>query len=241
MEGLILSQYANEALLDQSLAILYPADLLGGSAHSGFTRFSQVETVADESYMPTVSSIDTQLDVIHEADPDVLLLLSSTEFSVLAYQYMAENDWRPLVVLSNVNDPDAIAAEVGLEALTGAITTQYLLDPGGADPAVRDHAQIMDELGGPAVDSASLYAQAIAETVVQTLDIACEDGDLTRAGIKDASRQVEGFHPTTLVEGIDVILGPADQMAVESLLPVELQADGTLASLTDGPLALGAP
>jgi hypothetical protein len=94
----------------------------------------------------------------------------------------------------------------------------------------------MSENGGPPVGTLTIYAQAIAETVVQTLEIACENGDLTRAGILEAAESVEGFHPSVLLEGIDVTIGPDDHSAIQSLQPVEVQTDGTLKPLTDEPV-----
>jgi hypothetical protein len=101
---------------------------------------------------------------------------------------------------------------------------------------VVDHTQIMADNGGPPVGTLTIYAQAIAETVVHTLEIACENGDLTRAGIMEAAESVEGFHPSVLLEGIDLTLGDDDHSAIQALQPVEIQADGTLSPLTDAPV-----
>jgi hypothetical protein len=83
-----------------------------------------------------------------------------------------------------------------------------------------------------------VYGQSLAEAVVHTLDIACEDGDLSRAGILNAAESIQDYHSSLLIEGVDVTLAADDHFAIQSLLPVRVNLDGTLEPLADAPISL---
>jgi hypothetical protein len=73
---------------------------------------------------------------------------------------------------------------------------------------------------------------------VHTLEIACENGDLTRQGIREAAESVEEYHPSLLIEGVNLTLGADDHRAIQSLMPVKFNLDGTLEELADAPVSL---
>jgi hypothetical protein len=131
--------------------------------------------------------------------------------------------------------------EAGFQAIAGAISNNYLLDPvaDADDPAIVEHARIMAAYGGPAVGNLSVYAQAIAETAVETLQIACDNGDMTRAGIMAAAESVTDFHPSIMLDGINLTMTDTDHSAIQSLIPVEIQADGVLNPLVEEPIEAG--
>jgi len=87
------------------------------------------------------------------------------------------------------------------------------------------------------VGTLTVYAQAIAETMVKTLQIACDSGDLTRQGIMNAAEKLTNFAPSVVLQGISITLSKTDHSALQQLLPVEIQADGTLKPLTTAPLS----
>ncbi len=245
-EGNILADYVNENFAGQSVAILSQNDDFGESGRQGFVDTFEGEVVAEETYESTATEINSQLANLKNANPDIVYVYATPAYTARLYAYMKTNDWNPQIVMSYVNSATTLAALVGGDAgpaegfaqIAGAITNNYVLDAvaDADDPAVQDHAKIMADNGGPPVGTLTIYSQAIAETVVQTLEIACENGDLTRAGILAAAESVEGFHPSVLLEGIDVTLGEDDHSAIQSLQPVEVQADGTLKPLTEAPV-----
>jgi hypothetical protein len=155
-------------------------------------------------------------------------------------------DYAPQLYLSYVNTAATMAGligggqgleqlEAGFERLEGSVSTKHILDPAGDvdEPEMVEHKRIMEDYDGPAVSSLSVYGQSLGELVIHTLDIACENGDLTRAGILEAAESIEGYHPSLLLDGIEVTLGPRDHYAIQSLMPVEIGADGTLTELQD--------
>jgi len=248
-EGTILGNYVNDNLAGESVAILFQNDDFGKSGADAFKAVFTGDVVAEESYESTATDINSQLANLRNADPGILYLYSTPGYTARAYAYMLQNSWTPQVVMSYVNSASTLASLVGGDAgvpegfnrIAGAISNNYILDPVASvdDPAIVEHTRIMADHGGPAVGTLTVYAQAIGETVVQTLEIACENGDMTRAGIMAAAEEIDGFHPSVLLEGIDISLSDTDHAAIQSLVPVEIQADGTLLPLVDEPIEGG--
>jgi branched-chain amino acid transport system substrate-binding protein len=245
-EGAVLASYLNDNHADRTVAVLYQSDAFGQEGRDAFVENFGGEVVAEESYESTASEITSQLANLMNASPDILYLYSTSPYTARVYEYMRENDWTPQVVMSYVNSVTNLAGLIGGEGgpqagfpqLAGAISTNYTLHPtaDSTEPAVQDHVQIMSQHGGPPASPLTVYAQAMAETIVHMLEIACENGDMTRAGIMEAAESIEGFHPSLLLEGIDITVNADDHSAIQSLVPVEIQADGTLEPLVDEPI-----
>ncbi len=250
-EGTILANFLNDNNPGETVAILYQNDDFGKAGRDAFVAEFEADIVADgeESYESTATEITSQLANLRNADPDILFLYSIPQFTAKVFAYMAQNDWAPQVVMSYVNSAGLVASLVGgdagvaagFEAIAGAISTNYLLDPvaDAADPAIVEHTRIMADYGGPSVGNLTVYAQAIAETAVETLEIACDNGDMTRAGIMAAAESVTDFHPSIMLAGINLTMSDTDHAAIQSLIPVEIQADGVLEPLVDEPISAG--
>jgi hypothetical protein len=121
----------------------------------------------------------------------------------------------------------------GPQNIEGVISTNYLLDP-VADvdaPAMVEHTRIMSEYEGGDVAQLTIYGQSLAEIAVETLQRACDDGDMTRAGVLAAAESLDGYVSSVLFEGITINLSDEDHIAIEALVPVQVQADGTLQTL----------
>lgn len=248
-EGTILASYVNDNFAGQSVGILFQNDDFGKSGRDAFTETFTGTVAAEESYESTATDINSQLANLRAADPGVLYLYSTPAFTARVYAYMQQNSWTPQVVMSYVNSATTLAtlvggdggATAGFPIIAGAISNNYIIDPiaNPDDPAIVEHTRIMAENDGPAVGTLTVYAQAIGETVVHTLEIACENGDMTRAGILAAAESIQDFHPSVLLEGINISLSSTDHSAIQSLLPVQIQADGTLEPLVDAPIEAG--
>ncbi|MEK7248753.1 MAG: ABC transporter substrate-binding protein [Chloroflexota bacterium] len=246
-EGHILADYVNENLPDQTVGILYQNDDFGKSGRDGFKENFTGTVAEEQSYDSTATDINSQLATLRAADPDILYLYSTPAFTTRVFGYMSQNSWTPQVVQSYVNSATTLAtlvggdagAAAGFEQIAGTISANYILDPiADADnPAIVEHTRIMGAFGGPPVGSLSVYAQAIAETTVKTLQTACDNGDLTRAGIMAAAESLDGFAPSVILPGISITLSKTDHLALQQLMPVEIQADGTLKALADEPIS----
>jgi hypothetical protein len=125
--------------------------------------------------------------------------------------------------------------EAGFERYAGTISTIYVLDPVGDvdDPAMVEHARIMETYGGPPLGGLSVYAQSLAELMVETLEIACDNNDMTRAGVLTAAESIEGFSTSLTRPGIEFNTSPTNHRAILSLQVFSAQADGTALMLGD--------
>ena len=96
-----------------------------------------------------------------------------------------------------------------------------------------EHVRIMETYGGPPVSALTTYGDSLARLVTHTLQVACDNGDLTRAGVLAAAESIQGYVNDLYFPGIEVNLGPDDHFAIEALQPVEVQEDGSLLPLGD--------
>ena len=248
-EGTILANYLNDNNADETVATIYQNDDFGKSGRDSFVAAIEADVVAEETYESTATEITSQMANLRNADPDILYIYATPGFTARAYAYMLQNDWSPQVVMSYVNSASLLASLVGgddgvpagFEKIAGAISNNYILDPiaDADDPAIVEHARILETYGGPSVGTLTVYAQAIAETAVETLEIACDSGDMTRAGVMAAAESITDFHPSIMLEGINLTISDTDHAAIQSLIPVEIQSDGVLKPLVDEPIEAG--
>lgn len=199
------------------------------------------DTEATAAPEPDVPAL---VDALIESKADVVVLASSPDVTAQVYRVAAEKDFDPQYILSYINSPSSLAADIGggtsadhllggFEALAGTITTEYLLNlvEDDGDPALVEHERLMETYDGPPVTTLSIYGQALAEAVVETLSRAC--ANLTTTGVLEAAESLSGFAPSLLLPGIEVNLSPEDHRAIESLQPVRIEADGDLTPIGD--------
>jgi ABC-type branched-subunit amino acid transport system substrate-binding protein len=237
-EGRILAQTVNEMFPGQTVGILFQNDDFGQDGIEGFKEVFEGEIVAEESYEAVATEVTSQLAVIRDADPDIVYTYSLPTITASIYRYMAANSWDPQVVTSYVNANTLLAALVGgnegqaagFEQTQGLITTNYLLDPitNATDAAFLEHARIMEAGEAPPPSSLTLYGDSLARLVVHTLEVACDNGDMTRAGVLEAAESIQGYTSDIYLPDVEVNLGPDDHFAIQGLIPVQIQTDGSL-------------
>ena len=250
-EGKIFGTYLNDNFAGKTVAALYQNDDFGKNGLAGLKETLEADIIAEQSYESVATDINSQLAILRDAGADILYLYSTPAFTAKAFGYMKANDWKPQVVQGYVNSATQLASlvgggtapeqiQAGFQAIAGAISNNYILDPIAAvgDPAIVEHARIMTEFGGPPLSTLSVYAQSLAELVVETLQVACDSGDMTRAGVMAAAESIEGFAPSVLLPGIEINTSATDHFAIQALLPVEIQADGVLKPLADEPISV---
>lgn len=249
-EGHILANYVNQNLPNKTVGIFYQNDDFGKSGRDAFVAKFSGQVVEQQSYESTATDINSQLATLRAANPDILYLYSTPAFTGKVFAYMQQNNWKPQVVDSYVNSATTLAGIVGggttadkvaagFQQIAGTISNNYILDP-VADknkPALVEHTRIMTQFGGPPVGTLTVFAQAVAETMVHTLQLACQNGDMTRQGIMNAAEQINGFAPSVLLPGISITVSKTDHAALQQLVPVQIQTDGTLKALVTAPIS----
>lgn len=241
-DGRVIGRFIAREYPDARVGILFPNDdfgqdyLIGVRAGLGVEKLA-AEEVYDPAEPPPI--VNTRVAALKEAGVEVVVLASTPPFTAQALRAAQAEEYGPQFVLSYVNAPSTLAADLGggseperliagFGMLDGAASTAYLLSTVQHDShsAVQEHRRIMESYGGPPVSTLTVYGQALAETVVETLNRACDK--LTREGVLRAAESLSGFRPSLLRPGISIDLGPDDHRAIESLQPVRIEADGRL-------------
>jgi len=223
-------------------AILYQNDDFGRTGRDAFKAVFAGLIATEQSYEATATDISSQLANIRAANPDVVFANSAGQFTASLFRYIATSGWRPkLIVMAFPNVPSTIAPLLGGDAslMEGALVNSFLLDA-VADrdkPEMQEHARIMQRYGGGApVSFASILGQANAEIQVEILRIACMRGDMTRKGVLEAAESLSDFHPSLFQPGITVGFSKLDHLAVEMLVPSQVQRDGSLRPVVAAPV-----
>ena len=202
---------------------------------------AQPTPVDGEDPTPTPAARPLLQELI-DAGAEVVVLGTTPTVSAEVFKIANAGDLISQFILSYVNTPSTLAAEIGggteadsllegFEQLSGSVLSKYMLnlveDEGSAE--LIEHQRIMQTYDGPPVTTLSIYGQALAETVVETLSRACDQ--LDREGVLQAAESLSGFQPSVLLPGIEVNLSPEDHRAIETMQPVMIEADGSLTEI----------
>jgi len=218
-EGAIIGRYISTHFPGQKVGLLYQNDDFGRDGLAGLKSgldAAKNELVSQQSYESSDTDIRSQVLNLRNAGAEVVVAYSLPGFSAQLIGGANRMGWEPQIILSYVNTDPVMFEYVPPEVMEGVLATGYLIPPDRtADPAIARHREIMSEHGGPQPTNYSLYGQALAETVVKVLSDTCDD--LSREGLLRAAESLRGFHPSVLLEGIDVNLSPSDHYAVQAL------------------------
>ena len=250
-EGKILGTYVDKNFAGKTVGILYQNDDFGKDGFNGFKSTFKGSVVAEQSYEAGATDVTSQIINIKDKNPDVFYVFAVPNITAAAIRYARSNNWSPQFVTSYVNANTTIASllgggttteqlTAGFQSAAGTINTTYLLTvPQDKDnPAVVKHGEIMSAYSGGSVNTLSIYGQSLAELVVETLKIACENNDMTRAGVMKAAESIKGFATTLLLPGLKIDLSKTDHFAIQGLQVVKWNADGTLEKLGT-PISVG--
>lgn len=199
-------------------------------------------TPADGEDPTPTPAVRPLLQELIDAGAEVVVLGTTPTVSAEVFKIANAGDIISQFILSYVNTPSTLAAEIGggtqadsllegFQILSGSIVLKYMLNvvEDEGSPGLIEHQRIMETYDGPPVTTLSIYGQALAETVVETLSRACDQ--LDREGVLQAAESLSGFHPSLLLPGIEVILSSEDHRAIETMQPVMIEADGSLSEI----------
>ena len=240
----VLTTYINESSGGKKVAVLYENDEFGRDYLGGLKQaLARPESlVSEQVYEPNATDLAPQVTAIRDAGAEVVLLASTPAFTALAMKAAQAANFHPQFVMSYVNAPSTLASVLGggpepnqllegFKQLNGTISTEYLLSTveDAESPPLREHRRIMATYRGPATSALSVYAQSLAEVLVETLRRACPD--LSRKAVLEAAQSLRGFHSSLMLAGIDVNLSPADHYSIQALRRIRIEADGTLTGI----------
>ena len=226
VEARIFAKYILKEKPNAKVAIFYANDDFGKDYLAGikdiFGSKASDLIVAEESYETTEPSIDSHIVKLKGTGADVFVNISTPKFAAQAIKKMAELEWKPTHVLTDVSvSIGAVMKPAGLEASEGILSAQYMKD--ASDPQWKDDEGMKKFMafidkympGANVADLNLAYGYAAAQTMVQVMK-QCGD-DLTRENVMKQAASLKDFAPDTLIPGIKVSTSPTDFGPIEQL------------------------
>jgi len=226
VEARIFAKYILKEKPNAKVAIFYANDDFGKDYVAGirdiFGSKAASQIVAEESYESTEPSIDGHIVKLKGTGADVLVNISTPKFAAQAIKKMAEVEWKPMHVLTNVSmSIGSVMKPAGFEASQGILSAGYLKD--ASDPQWKDDegmrkfmAFIDKYMPGANVSDVNLvFGFAAAQTMVEVLR-KCGD-DLTRENVMKQAASLKDFTPDTLIPGVKINTSPTDFAPIEQL------------------------
>jgi len=224
-EAHIYAKYLLKEKPDGKIGVLYQNDDFGKDYLKGLkdglgAKASMI--VAEESYETSEPSVDDHIVKLKAAGADVFISITTPKFAAQAIKKLAEMDWHPLHIVSNVSaSVGGVIKPAGFENSQGILSAAYAKD--GADPqwdndpGMKKFYAFLKEYypDGNRLDGSTVYGYGVAQAMVQVLK-QCGD-DLTRANVMKQAASLKGFAPDTLLPGITVNTSPTDYAPIKQL------------------------
>jgi branched-chain amino acid transport system substrate-binding protein len=197
-ESKVLSEYAKKNWPGKKIGIFYQNDDFGKDYQKVFgqdvrTGQGALQVVAEQSYETTASDISSQMQALKNAGAEVVALFSVPKFTILAFKFMRESGWRPLVIMSSVSADPSVIEGAGADLIEGTITAAYLPDiSDDSNPDVQEHKRLMAKYApGVTPSNFTLSGWAQAQLTVETLIRAGRNP--TRESLVRAAESIKDF------------------------------------------------
>ena len=226
VEARIFAKYILKEKPNARVAIFYQNDDFGKDYVAGikdiFGAKNASQIVAEESYETSEPSVDSHIVKLKGTGADVLVDISTPKFAAQAIKKMAEMEWKPMHVLTDVSiSIGAVMKPAGFENCEGILSALYIKD--ASDPQWKDDVGMKKFMtfidkympGANVADANLVYGYAAAQTMVQVLKQAGDD--LTRENVMKQAAGLKDFVPDTLLPGIKINTSPTDFAPIEQL------------------------
>jgi len=178
--------------------------------------------VAEESYETAEPSIDGHVVKLKAAGADVFISITTPKFAAQAIKKLAEIDWHPMHILSNVSaSVGGVMEPAGFENSQGILSASYAKDASETqwdkDPGMKKFYAFLERYypEGDKLNASTVYGYGVAQTLVKVLQI-CGD-DLTRANVMKQAASLRDFEPDTLLPGIKINTSATDYAPIKQL------------------------
>src|SRR5215475_1754091 len=232
-EAHIYAKYLLKEKPDGKIGVLYQNDDFGKDYLRGLkdglgARTSMI--VAEESYETSEPSIDGHIVKLKASGADIFISVTTPKFAAQAIKKLAEIEWHPLHILSNVSaSVGAVMQPAGFENAQGILSAAYAKD--GSDPQWNDDPGMKNFLAflakyypeGNRLDASVVYGYGVAQTLVQVLEM-CGD-NLTRDNVMKQAASLKDFEPDTLLPGIRINTSPTDYAPIKQLKMMRFKGD----------------
>jgi branched-chain amino acid transport system substrate-binding protein len=224
-EAHIYAKYLLKEKPDAKIGVLYQNDDFGKDYLKGFedalgAKASMI--VSKESYETSEPTIDNHIAKLRTTGADVFISITTPKFAAQAIKKIAEIDWHPLHIVSNVSaSVGGVLKPAGFENSQGLLSAAYAKD--GADPQWNDDPGMKKFFAflekyypdANRLDGSVVYGYGAAQTLVKVLEM-CGD-DLTRANVMKQAASLKDFAPDTLLPGVTISTSPTDFAPISQL------------------------
>src|SRR5277367_2960616 len=232
-EARIYAKYLLKEKPDAKIGVLYQNDDFGKDYLKGLkdglgAKASMI--VSEESYETSEPSIDGHIVKLKATGADVFISITTPKFAAQAIKKLAEIDWHPLHIVSNVSaSVGGVLKPAGYENSQGILSAAYAKD--GADPqwdndpGMKKFFEFLAKYypDGNKLDGSVVYGYGAAQTMVKVLQM-CGD-DLTRANVMKQAASLKDFEPDTLLPGIKINTSATDFAPIKQLQMERFKGD----------------
>jgi branched-chain amino acid transport system substrate-binding protein len=226
VEARIFAKYILKTKPDAKVAVFYQNDDFGKDYVAGLKEVFGDKTssilIAEESYETTEPSIDSHIVKLKGTGVDVLVNISTPKFAAQAIKKMAEMEWKPMHVMTDVAiSIGAVMKPAGFENCEGILSAIYIKDASDSqwkdDAGMKKFMAFIDKYmpGANVADANLVYGYAAAQTMVQVLKQAGDN--LTRENVMKQAASLKDFAPDTLLPGIKINTSATDFAPIEQL------------------------
>jgi branched-chain amino acid transport system substrate-binding protein len=224
-EARIYAQYLMKEKPNAKIGVLYQNDDFGKDYLKGLkdglgAKASMI--AAEESYETSEPTIDNHVVKLKSAGVDVFISITTPKFAAQAIKKIAEIDWKPLQIVSNVSaSVGGVIKPAGFENAQGILSAAYAKD--GADPqwdndpGMKKFFAFLEKYypEGNKIDGSVVYGYGAAQTLVKVLEM-CGD-NLTRENVMKQAASLKDFTPDTLLPGVKINTSATDFAPIEQL------------------------
>src|SRR5438309_5496874 len=224
-EARIYAKYLMKEKPDAKIAIFYQNDDFGKDYLKGLkdglgAKASMI--TAEESYETGEPTIDSHIVRLKATGADVFISITTPKFAAQAIKKLAEVDWHPLHIVSNVSaSVGGVIKPAGFENSQGILSAAYAKD--GADPQWDNDPgmkKFFDFLAkyypdGDRRDGSLVFGYGVAQTLAKVIEM-CGD-NLTRENVMKQAASLKDFVPDTLLPGVKINTSPTDFAPIEQL------------------------
>jgi branched-chain amino acid transport system substrate-binding protein len=224
-EARIYAKYLMKQKPDAKIAVLYQNDDFGKDYLKGLkdglgAKSSMI--VVEESYETSEPTIDNHIVKLKASGADVFLSITTPKFAAQAIKKLAEIEWKPLHIVSNVSaSVGSVIKPAGFENSQGILSAAYAKDGADSqwdnDPGMKKFLTFLAKYAPDAnkQDGSVVFGYGAAQTMVKVLEM-CGD-NLTRENIMKQAASLKNFTPDTLLPGVTINTSATDFAPIKQL------------------------
>jgi branched-chain amino acid transport system substrate-binding protein len=224
-EAHIYAKYLMKEKPNAKIAVLYQNDDFGKDYLKGLkdglgAKSSMI--TAEESYETSEPTIDNHIVKLRASGADVFLSITTPKFAAQAIKKLAEIEWKPLHIVSNVSSSiGSVIKPAGFENSQGILSAAYGKDGADSqwdnDPGMKKFLDFLAKYypEGNKLDGSVVFGYGVAQTMVKVLEM-CGD-NLTRENVMKQAASLKNFAPDTLLPGITINTSAADFAPIKQL------------------------